>query len=140
MFSRSTTPEHPPEDLAAFRKIQAEKRGLGDNAREILECIRAMPHTMQQLAWVQITTWLGLFCMWLYFPVAVPRNVFGATDPQTELYTQGATWVGGSASPCIRRCAFSGLPRCRHWHAGSAEQRPTACACYVVRPGLSRWP
>ena len=38
-----------------------------------------MPQTMRRLAWVQIFTWLGLFCMWLYFGVAVARNIFGGT-------------------------------------------------------------
>jgi maltose/moltooligosaccharide transporter len=43
---------------------------------------------------VQISTWLGLFCMWLYFPVAVPRNVFGASDTNSPLYSAGAEWAG----------------------------------------------
>ena len=39
-------------------------------------------------------TWLGLFCMWLYFPVAsVMHNVFGAHDPNSP--TQGKPeWNG----------------------------------------------
>ena len=53
-----------------------------------------MPRTMRQLAWVQICTWLGLFCMWLYFPVAVARNVFGAPDQHSPLYTAGVEWAG----------------------------------------------
>ena len=38
---------------------------------------------MRQLAPVQLLTWLGLFCMWLYFPVAVAHNVFGAADEKS---------------------------------------------------------
>jgi maltose/moltooligosaccharide transporter len=53
-----------------------------------------MPRTMRQLAWVQICTWMGLFCMWLYFPVAVARNVFGAPDTTSPLYSAGAEWAG----------------------------------------------
>jgi len=49
---------------------------------------------MKQLAWVQICTWLGLFCMWLYFPVAVARNVFGAPNETSPLYTEGVEWAG----------------------------------------------
>ncbi|MGQ0538797.1 MAG: MFS transporter, partial [Gemmatimonadaceae bacterium] len=55
---------------------------------------RAMPETMGQLAFVQLATWLGLFCMWLYFPVAVARNVFGAPDQTSPLYQQGVEWAG----------------------------------------------
>ncbi len=63
-----TTKEYPPADLQAFRQKKAEHRGLGSHAQEILTAIRSMPTTMRQLAPVQLLTWLGLFCMWLYFP------------------------------------------------------------------------
>jgi len=89
-----TTKEYPPEDVAAFRRMKAEKSGLAANFREIVQSAAAMPQTMRQLAWVQICTWLGLFCMWLYFPVAVARNVFGATDPSSAVYTEGVAWGG----------------------------------------------
>jgi maltose/moltooligosaccharide transporter len=49
---------------------------------------------MKQLAVVQLFTWLGLFCMWLFFVPATARHVFGATDPQSPLYTQGIEWGG----------------------------------------------
>ena len=32
--------------------------------------------------------------MWLYFPVAVARNVFGATDQTSPVYTRGVEWAG----------------------------------------------
>ena len=94
MWTIATTREYPPDDLAAFHRMKAEKTGLRENAREILASIAAMPQTMKQLAWVQIATWLGLFCMWLYFPVAVGHNVFGAPDEKSPLYTQGIEWAG----------------------------------------------
>ena len=89
-----TTREYPPFDLADFQKHKAEQRGLLAGAREILRSIAEMPRTMRQLAWVQIFTWLGLFCMWLYFPVAVARNIFGATDTTSSSYTAGVEWAG----------------------------------------------
>ena len=49
---------------------------------------------MRQLAPVQICTWFGLFCMWLYFPVAVARNVMGAPDESSPLYQEGVEWAG----------------------------------------------
>ncbi|MGA2137100.1 MAG: MFS transporter [Bryobacteraceae bacterium] len=94
MYTIATTREYPPADLDAFRRMKAQKRGLAENAREILESIGGMPETMKQLAWVQIATWLGLFCMWLYFPVAVAHNVFGADDPHSAIYTEGVAWGG----------------------------------------------
>jgi maltose/moltooligosaccharide transporter len=61
---------------------------------EIFLAIREMPQTMRQLAPVQLLTWLGLFCMWLYFPVAVARNIFGAADQSSPSYTAGVEWAG----------------------------------------------
>ena len=89
-----TTKEYPPEDLAAFRAARAEKVGLGAAAREILDAVAGMPKVMKQLALVQICTWFGLFCMWLYFGVAVARNVFGAPDETSPLYREGVEWGG----------------------------------------------
>jgi maltose/moltooligosaccharide transporter len=94
LWTIGTTREYPPEDPEAFRRMKAEKRGLRENAREIIESVAAMPVTMKQLAWVQIATWLGLFCMWLYFPVAVARNVFGAPDQNSPVYAEGVDWAG----------------------------------------------
>ena len=89
-----TTREYPPEDLEAFRRERASHRGLAEGTREIFGAVRAMPETMRQLALVQVFTWLGLFCMWLYFPVAVARNVFGAAAPGAPGYTEGVQWAG----------------------------------------------
>ncbi len=83
-----TTKEHPPEDIEAFRKRKAESAGIIKSLKEIFASIAAMPRTMKQLAWVQIFTWLGLFCMWLYFSVAVAHNIFMQADPGTPLYNE----------------------------------------------------
>jgi maltose/moltooligosaccharide transporter len=88
-----TTRERPPDDMTAFKRMQAEKAGIIAGASEIFHDVIAMPQTMRRLAWVQIFTWLGLFCMWLYFGVAVARNVFGGT-PGTPAYEQGIAWGG----------------------------------------------
>jgi maltose/moltooligosaccharide transporter len=89
-----TTDEYPPEDMAAFEKMKREGLGAGALLREVADAVREMPATMKQLAVVQTFTWLGLFCMWLFFVPAVARHVFGATDPQSELYARGMEWGG----------------------------------------------
>ena len=94
MWTIFTTQEYPPDNLAEFQKQKAAGSGLAASAREILVSIGEMPRTMRQLAWVQICTWMGLFCMWLYFPVAVARNVFGAPDTNSPLYSAGVEWAG----------------------------------------------
>jgi len=94
VWTIASTKEYPPEDAEAFAKMKTAKAGLLANATEILHSIGGMPQTMKQLAWVQLFTWLGLFCMWLYFPVAVAHNVFGAPDETSPVYTRGVEWAG----------------------------------------------
>ena len=94
LWTVATTSEFPPEDPAAFERARKGRRGLGPLLSEIGESIREMPPTMRQLAVVQLFTWLGLFCMWLFFVPATARHVFGATDPQSPAYTQGMEWGG----------------------------------------------
>jgi maltose/moltooligosaccharide transporter len=89
-----TTREEPPRDMEAFRRARAERRGMRPIFGEIASAARAMPRTMKQLAVVQVLTWLGLFSMWMFFVPATARHVFGATDPQSELYTRGIEWGG----------------------------------------------
>ncbi len=89
-----TTREYPPENMEDFRRRKARETGLVDGSKEIFEAIRKMPKTMRQLAPVQFLTWLGLFCMWLYFPVAVAHNVFAAADQNAPSYTLGVEWAG----------------------------------------------
>ncbi len=84
-----STKEYPPET-----QRQQASSGPGAQIAEIFEAIREMPLTMRQLAPVQLLTWLGLFCMWLYFPVAVARNIFGAADQSAPSYTAGVEWAG----------------------------------------------
>lgn len=89
-----STKEYPPDDMAAFRRMKAEKSGLAGNLRELGRAFVEMPRTMRQLAWVQLFTWFGLFCMWIYFAVAVAHYVFGATDPKSALFAEGVQWGG----------------------------------------------
>lgn len=94
LWTVATTSEFPPEDMAAFERARRSKRGLRPLLQEIVLAIREMPATMRQLAVVQLLTWLGLFCMWLFFVPATARHVFGATNPHSELYARGMEWGG----------------------------------------------
>lgn len=89
-----TTQEHPPEDLEAFRQEQKQQGGVLNIFRDIWVALQDMPQTMRQLAWVQWFTWLGLDCFFLFFPPAIARNIFGATDQASPLYIAGIEWAG----------------------------------------------
>jgi maltose/moltooligosaccharide transporter len=67
-----------------------------------------MPLAMKRLAWVQVCTWFGLFCMWIYFPVAVARHVFGAADEASAVYRSAVEWGGVCFAMYLAVCfAFS---------------------------------
>jgi len=76
-----TTKEHPPE--------ADEPKHEMSGAAEIIDALKKMPTRMKQLAVVQFFTWMGLFCMWIFFSVAVARNIMGATDTASKLYKDG---------------------------------------------------
>jgi len=94
LYTIVTTKEYPPDDMAAFERMKQEHSGLRENVAEIFRSIREMPKTMRQLAPVQFFTWLGLFCMWLYFGVAIARSVFRAATPTSPGYNDGIKWGG----------------------------------------------
>ena len=94
-----TTREYPPEDLEALRRKQSENFG------HIWIAFREMPARMKQLAFVQFFTWMALFCVWIFFSVAVARNIFGATDTHSELYERGMNL----ARDCFAQYNFVGF-------------------------------
>lgn len=53
-----------------------------------------MPKTMAQLAVVQFFTWFALFSMFIYATSAITSHIFGTSDTSSELYNEGANWVG----------------------------------------------
>lgn len=90
LFTIFTTKEYPPSAQERERLKHAKRFDFG----EITHSLVNMPKTMRQLAQVQFLTWLGLFCMFLYFAVAVAHNVFGAQSTRETAYTQGVIWAG----------------------------------------------
>lgn len=91
LYTIVTTKEHPPEvDAAAKSGPAAAPMGF---VGEILHGISNMPHVMRRLAVVQFFTWLGLFCMWIYFSPAVAHGVFGGSPGSPE-YQRGIEWGG----------------------------------------------
>ena len=105
LFTVATTPEYPPDGGVPGPKGRGGLSALGEWWRETSHCYKRMPPVMKRLAVIQFFTWMGLFCMWMFYSVAVPHNVFGATDPHSDLYEKGVrfaaltTMVRGLATP-----------------------------------------
>ncbi len=93
-----TTPEDPPENLAEIHKGGKSSISFANWFKETGSAIKDMPKPMMLLGWVQFFTWLGLFCMFIFYSVAVAHHVFGATDATSKLYDHGVTAAGNSMS------------------------------------------
>ncbi len=60
----------------------------------VAPAIKEMPATMKQLAVVQFFSWLGLFCMWMFFGLATAQQIFHTTDPKTPEFDAGTAFGG----------------------------------------------
>ena len=91
IYTVITTDEYPPDE----KQLEEQKNSLPPIEslkkwfKETTECFTKMPEVMKKLAWVQFFTWMGLYCFWIFYSVAVARYVFGASDPNSDLYQEG---------------------------------------------------
>ncbi len=91
LWTVATCREYPPENMEAFKRRKKATGGAANLFREIFADLAHMPQTMRELAWVQFFTWMGFFCMWMYFPVTV-GHLFGSEG--TPQYLEGIEWAG----------------------------------------------
>lgn len=101
--------------------------------REIFVAFKQMPETMRQLAWVQGFSWLGMYCVFLYFPPAIAHNLFGAIDESSPLYSQGIEWAGLCIAAYNAVCFLASflLPK-----LAAATSRPIAHSLCLTCGGL----
>jgi maltose/moltooligosaccharide transporter len=128
-----TTKEYPPDDIEEFERKRREHRGLGAGLSEIYAAVREMPRTMKQLAVVQFFTWLGLFCMWMFFGLMTSYHVFRAPNDEHALFKDGQAW-GGIAFMVYSLVCFAvafALPK-----LADATSRKTVHAVSLVCGGI----
>jgi maltose/moltooligosaccharide transporter len=86
--------------LTAFGFLQIitaylQDRGQTDNGLyHIVHDLFHMPRVMRQLAVVQFFSWFAMFAMWIYGTPGVTSRHYGATDPTSVIYNEGANWWG----------------------------------------------
>jgi maltose/moltooligosaccharide transporter len=68
--------------------------GMGSIFSGILRAVPQMPLVMRQLAGVQILTWSGIYCIFLYLPTAIAHDILNATDSQSTAYAHAVEWAG----------------------------------------------
>jgi maltose/moltooligosaccharide transporter len=56
---------------------------------EISSALREMPRTMKQLAIVQLLTWAGFSCLWMFFARATAQQIYRVSDPQQPAFAHG---------------------------------------------------
>jgi maltose/moltooligosaccharide transporter len=88
IWTVTKTKEYPPAGRAQYQKPR-----ISEILTAIWLAFMNMPRVMKQVAIVQFFSWLGLFCMWLYFSNAV-TDIFKATSPSDPLFTRGVEWAG----------------------------------------------
>lgn len=88
LYTIITSKEYPPTTTDKLQQEKELKKGFAAGVKEIFSSIGHMPKVMKQLAPVQFFTWMGLFCMWIFFGVTITRSVFGfkETTLQSDLF------------------------------------------------------
>jgi maltose/moltooligosaccharide transporter len=94
LYTVITTREYPPDDMEEFQRMRRERRGPVAGLVEIFSALSSIPATMKQLAVVQFFTWLGLFCMWMFFGLMTSYHVFDAPNSDSPLFRAGGEWGG----------------------------------------------
>ncbi len=87
-----STKEIPPEaeELEAIRSRKFDwTLGLGD----IFSLFGHLPRRMWELGLVQFFTWIGMFCMWVYFSPSIAIGIFHAQPGTVEMEASGS-WAG----------------------------------------------
>ena len=85
--------------LAVFGVVELlaglmHKAGANNGLTSIMADLNRMPATMKQLAVVQFFSWFALFSLWIYSTAAITSHVYGTKDAASQLYNDGADWVG----------------------------------------------
>lgn len=80
--------------LASIIAISSARRGGAPTILgHIVGDFAGMPDLMKRLALVQFFSWSALFIMWINTTPVVAQYAFGAADPTSARYQEGANWV-----------------------------------------------
>ncbi|MGA3013551.1 MAG: MFS transporter [Bacteroidales bacterium] len=87
-----STKEIPPEE-AELIVIKSRKFDWTLGLKDIFSLLGHLPRRMLELGLVQFFTWIGMFCLWVYFSPSIAINIFHARAGSVEMEASGA-WAG----------------------------------------------
>lgn len=87
-----TTKEIPPDETE-LASMKARKFDWSLGLIDIFDLLGHLPRRMWELGLVQFFTWIGMFCMWVYFSPSIATNIFHASEGTVEMEASGA-WAG----------------------------------------------
>jgi len=87
-----STKEIPPEETE-IASMRARKFDWTLGLKEIFSLFGHLPRRMWELGLVQFFTWIGMFCLWVYFSPAIAGYIFHAQAGSVEMEASGA-WAG----------------------------------------------
>jgi maltose/moltooligosaccharide transporter len=87
-----STREIPPDE-AELERIRSRKFDWTLGLGEIIRLTGHLPRRMWELGLVQFFTWIGMFCLWVYFSPAIAANVFHAKPGTIDMESSGS-WAG----------------------------------------------
>ncbi|WP_052050733.1 MFS transporter [Leptolyngbya sp. KIOST-1] len=87
-------PSQPDSELPAETGGEPGGEQALPPIRAIAQAMASLPPMMRQLAGVQALSWAGIYCIFLYLPNAIARNILGAANRDSLSYAHGVEWAG----------------------------------------------
>lgn len=76
---------------------------------EITTAWRNLPPVGRRLLWVQLASWMGVYCVFLFFAPAMGHQIFGAESEQSPQYAAGIAWAGVAIATYNLTCMATSL-------------------------------
>jgi maltose/moltooligosaccharide transporter len=128
LFTILTTKEYPPAELGLKERKPEDSKGFTHGVKEIFSSISHLPKVMRQLAPVQFFTWMGLFCMWIFFGITIARSVFGFEEPS---FRQDLLFESTAAAAQVR------LQQVDNSSSATYDEHKKELKKYFSNPGLA---
>jgi len=86
---------HEPSSVALESSAQktSQLETIGNILKSTMTSVFSMPKEGLKLCLAHSFTWFGLMCLFVFFSVFVPKQIFGAVGPSAASYNDGVRWA-----------------------------------------------